>query len=254
MLSKGLTEVSRLCYSTRDQQEEIMSVEVTWYGHSATGIVTPMVKLLIDPFFSGNAQAAATADEVEADVIVVTHGHSDHVGDTVEIAKRTGALVVSNFEIINWLQAKGLENVHPLHIGGGKSFEWGRVKLTIAQHGSSMPDGSYGGLAAGVLLYLGGVRIYHAGDTGLFYDMKLIGKDDIDLAMLPIGDNFTMGPDDALSAVDLLEPKMVVPMHFDTFDVIQQDAAEWAGRVERETRATVQVLQPGESVTLGEDD
>ena len=229
-----------------------MSVQVTWYGHSTTGINSPMAKILVDPFFSGNAATSAKADEVEADVIVVTHGHDDHLGDTVEIAKRTGALVISNFEIINYLQAQGLENVHPLHIGGGHSFEWGRVKLTIAQHGSSMPDGSYGGLAAGVLLYLGGIRIYHAGDTGLFYDMKLIGEAALDLALLPIGDNFTMGPDDALRAVKLLAPKNVIPMHYDTFDVIQQDPGEWAVRVGQETQATAQVLKPGESFTMGE--
>jgi L-ascorbate metabolism protein UlaG (beta-lactamase superfamily) len=227
-----------------------MSVKVTWYGHAATGIESAMVKLLIDPFFSGNSLAAVGPEEVEADVIVVTHGHSDHVGDTVEIAKRTGALVISNFEIINWLQARGLENVHPLHIGGGRSFDWGRVKLTIAHHGSALPDGSYGGLAAGVLLYLGGIKIYHAGDTGLFYDMKLIGDEDLDLAMVPIGDNFTMGPDDAVKAVGFLDPSMVIPMHYDTFDVIQQDPVEWSGQVERKTSAKVSLLKPGESVTL----
>jgi L-ascorbate metabolism protein UlaG (beta-lactamase superfamily) len=227
-----------------------MSVKVTWYGHSTTAIETPMVKLLIDPFFSGNDATTAKHEEVEADVIVVTHGHSDHVGDTVEIAKRTGALVVSNFEIINWLQAKGLENVHPLHIGGGKGFDWGRVKLTIAHHGSALPDGSYGGLAAGVLLYLGGIKIYHAGDTGLFYDMKLIGDEDLDLAMVPIGDNFTMGPDDAVKAVGFLDPTTVIPMHYDTFDVIQQDPVEWSNRVERKTSAKVSLLKPGESINL----
>ena len=228
-----------------------MSVQVTWYGHSATGIVSSMVKILIDPFFTGNGTATATADEMEPDVILVTHGHEDHLGDAVAIAKRTGALVISNFEIINWLQAQGLDNVHPLHIGGGRSFEWGRVKLTMAQHGSCMPDGSYGGLAAGVLLYLGGIRIYHAGDTGLFYDMKLIGDEgDLDLAMLPIGDNFTMGPDDALRAVKLLTPKAVVPLHFNTFDVINQDPAEWAIRVGKETPATVHVMEPGGELTL----
>ena len=230
--------------------EDPRTVDVTWYGHSVTGVTTPMVKLLIDPFFSGNSQATVTAEDVQPDVIIVTHGHSDHVGDTVEIAKRTGALVISNFEIVNWLEKQGLTNLHAMHIGGGRSFEWGRVKLTIAHHGSSMPDGSYGGLAAGVELFLGGIRIYHAGDTGLFYDMKLIGEDNLDLALLPIGDNFTMGPDDALRAVHLLEPKLVVPMHFDTFDVIQQDAGEWAARVDRETRSDVKLLQPGETLTL----
>ena len=242
-----------------------MSVQVTWYGHSAVGIVSPMVKILIDPFFTGNDMASASADDVEADVIIVTHGHSDHLGDTVDIAKRTGAMVISNFEIINWLTPKlagtkespyreGADNeanVHALHIGGGHGFEWGRVKLTMAQHGSSMPDGSYGGLAAGVLLYLGGIRIYHAGDTGLFYDMKLIGENGrLDLAMLPIGDNFTMGPDDALRAVKLLGARNVAPLHFDTFDVIHQDPAEWAVRVGKETDVTAHVLEPGGELTL----
>ena len=229
-----------------------MSIDLTWYGHSVTLIKTPMARILIDPFFNGNSMTEVTPDDVEADVIVVTHGHADHVGDTVEIAKRTGALVVSNFEIINWLQAQGLQNVHPLHIGGARAFDWGRAKLTIAQHGSSMPDGSYGGLAAGVLLYLGGIRIYHAGDTGLFYDMKLIGEANIDVAMLPIGDNFTMGPDDALRAVKLLDPGMVIPMHFNTFDVIEADPNEWAIRVDKETRADVTVMKPGDTITLEE--
>ena len=137
-----------------------------------------------------------------------------------------------------------------LHIGGGYNFPWGRVQLTIAHHGSSLPDGSYGGSPAGLLLTFAGKNIYHAGDTGLFYDMKLIGERRLDLAMVPIGDNFTMGPDDALRAVALLEPKIVVPMHYDTFDVIEQDPNHWSGQVETKTDTKVRVLAPGESVRL----
>ncbi len=227
-----------------------MTVQVTWYGHAATAVATPMVRILIDPFFSGNSLAPVAPSDMAADVICVTHGHGDHLGDTVEIARRSGSLVIANFEIITYLEKLGLEKLHPLHIGGGKSFEWGRVKLTMAQHGSALPDGSYGGVAAGVLLEIAGRRIYHAGDTGLFSDMQLIGRGGLDLAMLPIGDNFTMGPDDALEAVKFLKARFVVPMHYDTFDVIEQDPVEWAGRVGRETATEAKVLKPGESLEL----
>lgn len=250
-----------------------MSVDVTWYGHATTGVTTPMVKILIDPWFDDNPMASAKAEEVEADVIIVTHGHHDHLGDTVAIARRTGALVISNFEIVTYLGREetveganapyrgseqagatpGLKNLHAMHIGGAHSFDWGQVKLTPALHGSSMPDGSYGGLAAGVLLYLGGIRIYHAGDTGLFSDMQLIGEPDLDLALIPIGDNFTMGPDDALLAVKYLQPKHVIPLHYDTFELIAQDVGEWAGRVDSRTGATPHVLTAGESFTIDND-
>ncbi|MCP4692226.1 MAG: metal-dependent hydrolase, partial [Desulfobacterales bacterium] len=162
----------------------------------------------------------------------------------------TGATVVSNFEIHNWLLNQGLEKAHPMHIGGGFDHPWGRVKLTIAHHGSALPDGSYGGAPAGFLFYIGGKKIYHACDTGLFYDMKLIGEEGIDLAFLPIGDNFTMGPDDALRAVKLIEPKQVVPIHYNTFDVIKQDPGPWADRVEAETETRAVVLAPGKALEL----
>ena len=166
------------------------------------------------------------------------------------IAKRTGAQVISNFEIINWFGAQGVENAHPQHIGGGFTYPFGYLKLTQALHGSTLPDGTSGGNPAGFLLTADGKKVYLACDTGLFGDMKLIGEEGIDLAVLPIGDNFTMGPDDALRAVKLLQPKNVIPVHYGTFDVIAQDVNAWAKRVTAETSAKVHVLKPGNSFTL----
>jgi len=226
-----------------------MAIEVTWYGHACFSIVGGGARLLTDPFLTGNPQAAISADEVNADYILVSHAHSDHLGDAVPIARRTGATIISNFEIATYCGNEGA-NAHPLHIGGGRTFPFGHVKLTIAHHGSSFPDGSYGGNPAGLLLTIEGKRIYHACDTGLFYDMKLIGEEGVDLAILPIGDNFTMGPDDALKAVRLIEPQIVVPIHYDTFEVIQQDPHAFARMVEAETSARCIVLKPGQSLTL----
>jgi len=228
-----------------------MPVKVTWLGHAAFSLDVDGHKILIDPFFSGNPVATVTADDVEADYIFVSHGHGDHVGDTVAIAKRTGAMVISNFEIVSWFQGQGVENAHPQHIGGGFDYPFGYLKLTIAHHGSALPDGSYGGNPAGMLLTApDGKKLYFACDTGLFYDMKLIGEAGIDLAVLPIGDNFTMGPDDALRAVKLINPQVVVPVHFDTWELIAQDPKAWAKRVEAETDTTCVVLAPGETYEL----
>lgn len=225
-------------------------VELTYHSHACFSISVDGIQLLIDPFLTGNALADVSADEVAADYILVSHGHGDHVGDTVDIARRTGATTISNFEIQNWLLAQGVEKAHPMHIGGGREFPFGRLKLTIAHHGSALPDGTYGGNPAGFLLTLDGKKIYHACDTGLFYDMKLIGEEGLDVAILPIGDNFTMGPDDALRAVKLLEPKVVIPIHYNTFDVIEQDPQIFASLVQAETSAKCIVLQPGESYRL----
>jgi len=227
-----------------------MSTTVTFLGHGTFQVETAGQTVIIDPFFTGNPAASTTADAVNPDFLIVSHGHGDHVGDAVAIAKRTGCTVISNFEIAEWLTAQGVENAHPMHIGGSQTFAFGTLKFTIAHHGSMLPDGSNGGNPCGVMLKLADGTIYHACDTGLFYDMKLIGEEGIDLAILPIGDNFTMGPDDALRAVKLIEPKRVIPDHYDTWDLIAQDVEAWSSRVADETSTEVVILKPGEACEL----
>jgi L-ascorbate metabolism protein UlaG (beta-lactamase superfamily) len=225
-----------------------MSFTYTWYGHGTQGLETSGYKVLIDPFFTDCPTASTTADNVDADFILVSHGHSDHVGDAEAVAKRTGALVISNNEIAIWLGKKGVET-HGQHLGGGYNHPFGYLKLTDAIHGSILPDGSNGGNPAGFLLTTNdNEKIYLACDTGLFGDMRLIGQEGIDLAVLPIGDNYTMGPDDALRAVKLIEPKQVIPVHYSTWDLIAQDPNAWAVRVEAETNAKAHVLKPGDSI------
>jgi L-ascorbate metabolism protein UlaG (beta-lactamase superfamily) len=227
-----------------------MSTKITLYGHAALGLETGGYKLLVDPFFTGNPAARVSPDKVEADFILISHGHNDHVGDTLAIAKRTGATVISNDEIANWIEGKGLKS-HGQHLGGGYKYPFGYLKLTLALHGSALPDGTNGGNPAGFLLTCQeGKKIYMAGDTGLFGDMRLIGEEGLDLAVIPIGDNYTMGPEDALRAVKMLQPKHVIPIHYNTWDLIAQNPISWAQRVEKETKAEVHVLKPGESYTL----
>ena len=227
-----------------------MPLKITWYGHAAFGLDVDGVKLLVDPFLNDNPAAVVKADAVDADFILISHGHGDHVGDAVAIAERTGALVISTYEISSWFANKGIET-HAQHIGGGFHHLFGYLKLTQALHGSMLPDGSYGGNPTGFLLTTsGGEKLYLACDTGLFGDMRLIGEEGIYLAALPIGDNFTMGPDDALRAVKLLEPKHVIPVHYNTWELIEQDPHAWAERVKNETSAIPHVLQPGESFQL----
>jgi L-ascorbate metabolism protein UlaG (beta-lactamase superfamily) len=225
-----------------------MSDTFTWFGHATIGLQIDGHRILVDPFFTGNPAAKPIAGEIAADYIIVTHGHGDHLGDTLAIANRTGALVISNSEIANWLEKKGVKS-HGQHLGGGYNYPFGYLKLTFALHGSGLPDGSNGGNPAGLLLTKkDGKKIYMAGDTGLFGDMALIGDEGLDLAVIPIGDNYTMGPDDALRAVRLLHPKVVIPIHFNTFDLIAQDAEKWANRVNQETKTKAVVLLPGESI------
>jgi L-ascorbate metabolism protein UlaG (beta-lactamase superfamily) len=226
---------------------------VTFLGHSCCSFEDGGRVLLIDPFLTGNPQAAARPEQLRPTAILVSHAHSDHLGDAIDIARRTGATIVSNFEIATWCQNAGV-TVHPMHMGGSHTFDWGWVKLTLAFHGSTLIDenGFHTlGNPVGFLVRLGERTIYHAGDTALFGDMELIGRrHPIDLALLPIGDNFTMGPDDALEAVRLLRPRRVVPMHYNTFAVIVQDPQAFARRVAAETEAECTVLAPGESLDL----
>jgi L-ascorbate metabolism protein UlaG (beta-lactamase superfamily) len=223
----------------------------TWFGHATLGLETDGYKLLIDPFFTGNPAASSSAECVEANFILVSHGHGDHVGDAVAIAQRTGAQIISNHEIATWFNRQGVANVHGQHLGGGFKHPFGYLKLTLALHGSQLPDGSYGGNPCGFLIITNdGRKIYLAQDTGLFGDMKLIGEEGLDLAVIPIGDNYTMGPDDALRAVKMLQPKIVVPIHYNTFDLLKQNPQAWAIRVENETSTKVNILKPGGSLEI----
>lgn len=227
-----------------------MTTEIEFLGHGCFQIHTAGHRVLIDPFLTGNPQAAVSVSDVQPDFIVVSHGHGDHVGDTIEIAARTGATVISNHEIVTWFRKQGVRNAHDMHIGGSHRFPFGVLKLTIAHHGSMLPDGSYGGNPVGLLFKTNSGNIYHAADTGLFYDMKLIGEEGIDVAILPIGDNYTMGPDDAIRATKLLSPKVVIPGHYNTFPVIEQDVQEWAGRTKEQTSAVPVILLPGDRYSL----
>jgi L-ascorbate metabolism protein UlaG (beta-lactamase superfamily) len=226
-------------------------MKISYHGHSVVQIQTNGKTILIDPFINGNQLTDLKVDETRPDVIILSHGHNDHVGDTVELAKKNNALVVANHEISTYLSWQGV-NTHAMHIGGAHQFEFGKIKLTQAFHGSSYTTQNneliYGGMPAGILFMNEGKAIYHAGDTGLFSDMKLIGeRHPIDLAFLPIGDNFTMGPEDAAYAAKLLNAKTVVPIHFNTFPPIKQDPFKFIELLEDKNG---KVLQPGEAIEI----
>jgi L-ascorbate metabolism protein UlaG (beta-lactamase superfamily) len=228
-----------------------MSTRVCWLGHANLLLQTAGFSVLIDPFFTGNPACPEQASQATADFILVSHGHGDHLGDTIDIARRTGATVIANYEIAEWLQKQSLKKVHGQQHGGGFRHPFGYVKLTLAFHGSMLPDGSNGGNPCGFLITTpDGKKIYDAADTGLFGDMRLIGEEVIDLAFLPLGDNYTMGPHDALRAVKLLTPAKVVPIHYNTWPVIAQDANAWAERVRQETQTEPVVLQPGQWIEV----
>lgn len=216
---------------------------IQYLSHSAFLLEMAGRKLLIDPFFTGNPKAPAKAASIKPDYILITHGHGDHLGDALEIAQATAATIIAPNELAVWCANKGC-HTHAMHIGGGWDFEFGRVKLTIAHHGSAVGPGpvgwEYTGNPCGFLITSEGKTLYHAGDTGLFWDMKLIGDlHPIDLALLPIGDNFTMGVTDAIKAVEFLHPKRVVPMHYNTFDLIKADPALFAAGAARYSAPTI---------------
>lgn len=224
-------------------------MKLKYFSHSAFQISTGEKKILIDPFFDGNPTSPVKSDNVSADYIILTHGHGDHIGDAFKIAKRCNSTFVCVNELANYCISKGF-NAHNMHIGGGYNFEFGRVKFTIAHHGSMTPDNYYAGEPSGVLLMIEGKTIYHTGDTGLFYDMKLIGEmNPIDYMLLPIGDNFTMGIDDAVKAVELANPKIAIPIHYNTFPVITADPDIFKKKVEKINK-TAKVLKFGQEIEL----
>ena len=220
---------------------------LTFHGHSAFELRTARSKLWFDPWLDGNPVADMRADDIkDADYILVSHGHGDHFGDVVKIAKNTDATVLATYELVAFCLSKGVKNGHGMSIGGGYRFPFGYAKLTPALHGPGV-EGSDGTVATtpnGWWVDLDGTRLYHAGDTALTTDMQLLAGR-VDVALLPIGDNFTMGPEDAARAVEMIKPRVVIPMHYNTFDVIKQDANEFRKLVG--SHAEVVILNPGES-------
>ena len=224
-----------------------MGVDLRYLGHAAFELKTGDATVLVDPFLTGNPKAAAKADELDATTILVTHGHGDHVGDTVDIAKRTGATVVAITELAGELGDEGIETLDP-NLGGTVEFDWGWVKLVPAWHTSTTPNGTVS-TPAGLLISIGDTLVYHLGDTCLFSDLKLIAQrgDKVDVALVPIGGHYTMDRFDAVTAVEFVDPKLVIPIHYDTFPPVETDAQAFKSDVESKTGASCVVLAPGET-------
>jgi L-ascorbate metabolism protein UlaG (beta-lactamase superfamily) len=203
-------------------------MNITYYGHACFEVVVKGKKLLFDPFISGNPLVKdIDIKKIHPDYILISHGHADHVGDVVAIAKQSNATVISNFEIVNWLQQHGVKNVHPMNTGGKFTFDFGSVKFFNAVHSSTLPDGTNGGIAGGFIIQSDEAHFYFAGDTGLTYDMKLIGEYMcVNFAMLPLGNNFTMGIDNAIIASNMINCNKIIGMHYDTFPYIVIDKNE----------------------------
>ncbi len=228
-----------------------MTTELTWLGHGSWSLRIEDCTVLLDPFLNESPTAPVKAADVQADYILVSHGHFDHVADVAEIANRTSATVVANYEISQWLSNKHqVVNTLGMNLGGKVSLPFGTVKMTVAWHSSQLPDGSDGGNPGGFLLTLGDGTIYFACDTALFSDMQLIGRGGIDIAVVPIGDLFTMGPEDSIEAIKLIKPRRAIPNHFNTWPPIEQDAGAWADLVRSQTGAEPVVLEPGGTIAL----
>ena len=223
-------------------------IKYTYYGHASFLLDDGTSKVLTDPFLTGNPLAAIQADEVECDYILLTHAHGDHLGDAPAIAKRTGAMGLGIPEVLDvCLQAESDIKTHGMNIGGSVKLPFGKVRMTMALHSS----GVAGGIACGYVIQIGGINVYFAGDTALFSDMKLIGqKDPLDYAVLPIGDNYTMGLEDAALAAQWLNTKNVIPIHYNTWPVIAQEAGRYKEVTEGMTRAAVHIVEPGGTLEL----
>jgi len=222
-----------------------MTVKLTFLGHAACLIESGDHSVAIDPFLTGNPVASCAADDLNPTHIALTHGHDDHLGDTVTIAKRTGATVHAVFELANFLEEQGLEKLEPGHIGGKVDTDFGFIAFTPAFHGSSS-NGRYFGMPAGVIVRIGGKTVYHAGDTALFSDMKLIGElYTPDVALLPAGDRFTMGPAHARHAAEMIKPQIAIPVHHSTWPLLTSDLSQF-----KPAGVDARVLEPGQSIEL----
>lgn len=231
-----------------------MAVTITWYGHGTFGLEADGKQVIVDPFFTGNPACNTSPDDVNPSTILITHAHNDHVGDAVSIAKRTGAKIVTINELAGVLKSKGVSDAVGGNFGGTIAFDGGTAKIVPAWHSSTYNDDDGNvvapGIPAGLVVRFGGKTIYFAGDTGLFGDMVLIGEEGLDLAVLPIGDHFTMGPADAIRAAKFLNAKAVTPGHYNTFPMIEQDGEKFITDIEAQTSSKGILLQPGESTEI----